>query len=238
MTRSVRVIVLAAVVATVAGSLGCGESDDSLVLASVRRLVASLVGDDSASSAGSPGSAGSETAQAVAAAGPGERQAVVIEGGEFSSLEGEATAPAEVPFYSFVDAGGAARMVRGLYNVPERYRGSARRISKASMPVINRYEAGKVSSRSVVAVQAPYNPNRKEVLLYSAEWCGACRKARAFLDSEGVSYDLLDIDADPRAKAEVRRILGSVRIPLLDVGGTYVSGFAPSEIRRALGKAG
>jgi len=233
MTRSVRAIVLAVVAILLAGSLGCGPNDDSVVLDSVRRLIASLAGNDPGSSGSSPGAAGSE-----AAAGPGERQAVIIEGGEFSSLEGEAPAPAEVPFYSFVDAGGAARMVRGLYNVPERYRGSARRISKASMPVINRYEAEKVSSRKLVAYEPPYNPNRKEVLLYSAEWCGACRKARAFLDSEGVSYDLLDIDADPRAKAEVRRILGSVRIPLLDVGGTYVSGFSPSEIRRALGKAG
>jgi glutaredoxin len=232
MTRSVPAIVLAAVVVTVAGSLGCGQGDDSRVLASARRLVAFLVGDAPASSAGAAGS------EAGSVAGSGERQAVVIEGGEFSSLEGDASAQAEVPFYSFVDSSGAARMVRGLYSVPERYRGSARRISKASMPVINRYEAKTASSRSVVAYQAPYNPNRKEVLLYSAEWCGACRKARAFLDSEGVNYDLLDIDADPRAKAEVRRILGSVRIPLLDVGGTYVSGFAPGEIRRALGKAG
>ena len=233
MRRPARAIGLAAVVVTISGALGCGQSEGSLLLASVRRLVAPLAAEAPASSAGQPTVAES----AEPDAGAGERQAVVIAGGEFSSLEGEATAQIEVPFYSFVDANGAAHVVRGLYNVPQRYRDGARRISKTTMPVINRYEAEPVSSRSVVAVQAPYNPNRKEVLLYSAEWCGACRKARAFLDGEGVSYDLLDIDADPRAKAEVRRILGSVRIPLLDVGGTYISGFAPAEIRRALGKA-
>jgi len=230
--RAASAVVLLGVV--VCASAGCGQSEDSLIAGALQRFLARVAGDASEAS-------GEEAAEPWAEKLAGlddERESVIIEGGEFSSLEGGQAVAAEVPFYRYTDANGAAHMVKGLYNVPERYRKSAKSLSRSSMPVINTYESEEVSTRRVVSKTAPYNPNRSSVLLYSAEWCGACRKARAFLDKEGVRYDLLDIDADPNAKAEVRRVLGSVRIPLLDINGTYVAGFAPKQIRRALRKSG
>ena len=207
---------------------GCGQAEDSLIVSTVQGLL------ESASADADPDA--DEAAFDVEATGE-EREVVVIESGEFSTLEEAAPAQNEKSFYSYVDENGAQHMVQGRYNVPARYRKKARSLSKSGMPVINRYQEQEVKTRRV-AYQPPYNPNRNEVLLYSAEWCGACRKAKAFLDKEGVDYELLDIDADPRAKEEVRRILGSVRIPLLDINGTYVAGFSPDQIRRALRKAG
>lgn len=222
---------------------GCGDAGESQLLEAVRERMAPEA-DDSPLADIDPDDAallasldtGDQGAADAAAAGAGE--AVLIESGEFSSLDGESAQPAEEPIYRFVDASGTPRMVRGRHNVPERYRATATSLSRSSMPVINRYETQEVAERRVVSYEAPYNPNKSRVLLYSAEWCGACRKAKAFLDQEGVAYDLLDIDRDPRAKEEVRRVLGSVRIPLLDIDGTYVAGFSPSEIRKALGKSG
>lgn len=228
MRRAMVAILLAA---GLCGSLACGDTEDSFVLSAVQGLVESVSGEPDADDEAAGGDWGdSETAD-------GEREVVVIESGEFSSLEEAAPAKNEVPFYSYVDENGAAHMVKGLYNVPARYRKKARSLSKSGLPAINRYDEQEVSRR-VIAYQPAYNPNRNDVLLYSAEWCGACRKAKTFLDKEGVPYDLLDIDADPRAKEEVRRVLGRVRIPLLDINGTYVAGFSPKQIRKALRKSG
>lgn len=207
---------------------GCGQAEDSLIVSTVQGFL------ESASADADPDADDADFE--VEATGEG-REVVVIESGEFSTLEESGPAQNQVPIFSYVDENGAAHMVQGRYNVPERYRAKARSLSKSRMPVINRYQEQEVKTRRV-AYQPPYNPNRNEVLLYSASWCGACRKAKAFLDQEGVAYDLLDIDRDPRAKEEVRRVLGSVRIPLLDIDGTYVAGFSPSEIRKALGKSG
>ena len=63
---------------------------------------------------------------------------------------------------------------------------------------------------------------------------GLLARARSFLDSLGVSYELRDIHRDPGAKEEVRRVLGRVSVPLFGVDGAWVSGYKPDAIRRVL----
>ena len=36
--------------------------------------------------------------------------------------------------------------------------------------------------------------------VYGAEWCGDCRRAKRFLDSVGVPYRYVDLEADPAAQ--------------------------------------
>ena len=37
------------------------------------------------------------------------------------------------------------------------------------------------------------------VQMYATSWCGDCRAARQFLDSHGIEYTEIDVDADPAA---------------------------------------
>jgi mycoredoxin len=43
------------------------------------------------------------------------------------------------------------------------------------------------------------------IILYGTAWCGDCRRARRFLESKGIAYTYIDIEADAAAAAEVER---------------------------------
>ncbi len=84
-----------------------------------------------------------------------------------------------------------------------------------------------------------------KVVVYSAEWCGVCKKLKAWLQQQGISYVDRDVEKDPRAipalkKAARRagipyqRIAGGV--PVVVIGKTIIQGFDPVAILDALGK--
>lgn len=44
------------------------------------------------------------------------------------------------------------------------------------------------------------------IVMYGTPWCGDCRRARRFFDSNGVAYEYVDIADRPEAVAIVERI--------------------------------
>ena len=46
----------------------------------------------------------------------------------------------------------------------------------------------------------PDLPTPQIVTVYGADWCGDCRRAKRFLDSAGVPYRYVDLEADPAAQ--------------------------------------
>lgn len=57
--------------------------------------------------------------------------------------------------------------------------------------------------------------NDKRVVMYGADWCSDCRRAKSVLDADGVDYEYIDTveveDAADRAKA----ISGRMNIPVI-----------------------
>lgn len=53
------------------------------------------------------------------------------------------------------------------------------------------------------------------IVVYGADWCGDCRRAKSFLDAAGADYAWIDVERDPAKAAEARRIGGSTRIPVV-----------------------
>lgn len=51
-------------------------------------------------------------------------------------------------------------------------------------------------------------PEDGTVLMYSTTWCGYCRRLRTQLDSEGISYTVVDIEQHPEAAAYVEQVNG------------------------------
>ena len=52
--------------------------------------------------------------------------------------------------------------------------------------------------------------------MYSADWCGDCRRSKRLLDSLNVEYRLIDVEADASAAAKVIEInRGYKSIPVL-----------------------
>jgi mycoredoxin len=78
------------------------------------------------------------------------------------------------------------------------------------------------------------------VQVYTAAWCRDCRAAKQFLDSNGIAYTEVDVDADPAASDEVLRHVGKRAIPQLVIDGEWFQPYAPGrgllldELRRRL----
>ena len=80
------------------------------------------------------------------------------------------------------------------------------------------------------------------VVIYGAEWCGACHEAARYLRSKGIPYVDKDVEKDPDAAREMQQKLAKNglhegSIPVIDVRGKVMVGFNPAEIDAALGQA-
>jgi len=66
--------------------------------------------------------------------------------------------------------------------------------------------------------------------MYSADWCGDCRRSKRLMDELNVAYTLIDIEADVKAADKVIEINGGMRsIPVLVFAdGTHMT--EPSDI--------
>ena len=57
-----------------------------------------------------------------------------------------------------------------------------------------------------------------EITMYGAEWCGDCRRSKRFLDSNSVTYNYIDVEADASASEKVIEINGGINTEILFVG--------------------
>ena len=83
---------------------------------------------------------------------------------------------------------------------------------------------------------------RSTVIIYGAEWCGACHEAAAYLRRKGIPFVEKDIEKDPQAAREMQAKLRGAgmrtgSIPVIDVRGKVMVGFSPGSIDDALGHA-
>jgi mycoredoxin len=67
------------------------------------------------------------------------------------------------------------------------------------------------------------------VIVYSAPWCPDCRVAKRFLTRHNISFQEIDIEADPVAAQEVVRQTGKRAIPQFVINGEWVQPYRPGE---------
>ncbi|MEJ6574126.1 MAG: glutaredoxin domain-containing protein [Actinomycetes bacterium] len=69
-----------------------------------------------------------------------------------------------------------------------------------------------------------------KLLVYGAAWCGDCRRSERFLDSNGVEYTYIDVEADKTGADKVVEINGGAQsIPVIVFSdGTHLT--EPSDI--------
>jgi glutaredoxin len=73
-----------------------------------------------------------------------------------------------------------------------------------------------------------------DITVYGASWCPSCRQARAWLDANGMAYNELDIDRSESANRNMRRLNPAGTIPVIDIEGEVIVGFAPNAVDRAI----
>ncbi len=67
--------------------------------------------------------------------------------------------------------------------------------------------------------------NRPQIVVYATSWCPYCARARRLLESKGVAFEEIDVEARPDARAEmVQRSGGRRTVPQIFIGDTHVGG--------------
>ncbi len=80
------------------------------------------------------------------------------------------------------------------------------------------------------------------VILFSTQWCPACKKARAYFTQKRVPFREMDVQKDPRAAQLYMEVVKRFKlkaglVPVIIVNGRVFGGFSPQHIEAAL-KAG
>jgi glutaredoxin len=68
-----------------------------------------------------------------------------------------------------------------------------------------------------------------EILMYSAEWCGVCTRAKNFMNDRGIAYTNLDVDKNKKARREFKKLKGT-GVPVILVGSQRMNGFNPDKL--------
>ncbi len=73
--------------------------------------------------------------------------------------------------------------------------------------------------------------------MYATTWCGSCRQAREYLDSNGIAYREYDIEQDESASSRLAMINPSKSVPTFQIDDMVQIGFAPESMERNLNEA-
>jgi glutaredoxin len=84
---------------------------------------------------------------------------------------------------------------------------------------------------------APAAKAKDKVRIYTAAWCGYCKKAKAHLAAKGVPYDEVDVEASERGHSEFAQ-LGGRGVPVILVGNQRMDGFEAGRLDAMLAVAG
>lgn len=168
--------------------------------------------------------------------------------------------------FSFVDPMGGLRSVDKLSDVPAAQRRSVMVVDLSKTPEerqadqyvffadvstpgpdgrhhanpVSRYQApALVSSGSGLMADLPTGQG---VVVYSAEWCGFCKKTKSFLRERGVAFKERDVEKDSGAEAELQakarkagvRVSG---VPVTDFNGELIMGFDQPRLESLIRKA-
>ena len=74
------------------------------------------------------------------------------------------------------------------------------------------------------------------ITMYSADWCGDCRRSKRLMDSLNVEYTIIDVEADPSASEKVIEINGGQRsIPVIVFpDGTHMTEPSDNDLKAKL----
>jgi len=76
----------------------------------------------------------------------------------------------------------------------------------------------------------------QQVVLYSTEWCGVCKRAKAYFQSKDVRYTEYDVEKSRKGRDDYRRLNGQ-GVPIILVGDQRMDGFNPARFEGLLKRA-
>jgi glutaredoxin/cytochrome c556 len=139
-------------------------------------------------------------------------------------------------FFQWTDERGTVRFARSLDEVPPAWRERAGQIeidTRAYQPKAAPAAGSARRPYSDLAV-AQAGTRFADVTVYSAPWCGWCRKTLAWLDERDIDYTNKDIERNEDWADELEEKSGGRSIPFVEIDGTQIRGYNPSEMAALL----
>jgi len=150
-------------------------------------------------------------------------------------------------YYQYIDSRGGVRFAERLDDVPEAWRDKVGYLELDAPPPMSPADAQRVRDEryaranpggtrlasaggSTGSAMDRFEPG---VILYYADWCGYCKKAKRHLDRAGVAYELRDVD-NPHIAKELAAKTGGRGIPVLDVDGRIMKGYSAASYDQLL----
>lgn len=65
----------------------------------------------------------------------------------------------------------------------------------------------------------------KKVVMYSAAWCGVCKKAKRYFQDNRIAYTEYDIETSAKGRSDFKK-LGAKGVPVILVGNRRMNGFS------------
>lgn len=65
----------------------------------------------------------------------------------------------------------------------------------------------------------------KPILVYTTDYCGYCRAAKALLTSKGLPFQEIDVTDDPTLRQAIMQRSGRRTVPQIFIGDESVGGF-------------
>jgi monothiol glutaredoxin len=70
----------------------------------------------------------------------------------------------------------------------------------------------------------------EHIRLFVKPGCPWCRQARAWLDAQGIRYDVIDVTSNRAGRQEMRELSGQTLAPVLQADGQVLADFDTGEL--------
>jgi len=79
-----------------------------------------------------------------------------------------------------------------------------------------------------------------QITMYSADWCGDCRRSKRLMDELSVAYTIIDVEHDTTAAEKVKEINGGAQsIPVIVFSdGTHLTEPSDNDLKAKLTSLG
>ena len=70
--------------------------------------------------------------------------------------------------------------------------------------------------------------------MYSTAWCGVCKRARKYMQEQGIPFTEYDVDTNVQARNEYLLLNPRRSVPTLKIGNEVVVGFSAAALEGAI----
>ena len=95
----------------------------------------------------------------------------------------------------------------------------------------NTYTKPAIEYNELFKYSAVTTQSRKKVVMYSAVWCGVCKKARQYFQANKIAFSEYDIETSKKGQRDYEKLKGR-GVPIILVGKKRLNGFTAASFKQ------